>query len=210
MNRLEKHLPFLALFLFVLALVPGVFSCVPGWIEYDRVAIAQGQLWRLFSGHWAHFNLDHLAWDGAVFLALGIACERNSRARFLVCVSASALLISAAVWFFLPGLRVYRGLSGIDSALFALLVMDVLREKWQQKEWAWTAAGAFLGAAFFAKIIFEMGTGTTFFVDSTAAGMVPVPLAHLAGLVIGIGAATGRRNCKMKSDVIGTLTASGV
>ena len=43
--------------------------------------------------------------------------------------------------------------------------------------------------AFVAKVAFEFATSSTVFVDNAAGGFVPVPLAHLAGAVVGAGAA---------------------
>jgi hypothetical protein len=44
----------------------------------------------------------------------------------------------------------------------------------------------FVAAGFAAKVAFEMVTGGTLFVDSTAAGMTPVPLAHIVGGLVGL------------------------
>jgi len=42
-----------------------------------------------------------------------------------------------------------------------------------------------VAVGFVAKLVFELATGGTLFVDSPAAGMVPVPLAHVAGGLVG-------------------------
>jgi rhomboid family GlyGly-CTERM serine protease len=151
-------------------------------LEYERTAIAAGQWWRILTCHWAHFSADHLMWDVGAFALLAALCERRNRAALIRCVVVSAILIPAAVWVFLPQLQSYRGLSGIDSALFVLLAVDLLRghaRKSGQRGVA-TGVGAVL-VLFVGKIAVELVSGQTVFVDSGAAGMVPVPLAHLAG-----------------------------
>ncbi len=95
------------------------------------------------------------------------------------------MLVPAAVWIFLPGMERYRGLSGLDSAFFALLAAEVLREKWREGRRLWALAVLAAALAFAGKIAWELATGTAVFVDSAAAGMVPVPLAHLVGAACG-------------------------
>jgi rhomboid family GlyGly-CTERM serine protease len=166
----------------VLAFALGASS----WIQFDRGGIAGGQFWRLFTGHLAHWNIDHVLWDTVAFVALGVLCERIHRRRFLYCTLGAAVAISAAVWCLLPSMSLYRGLSGIDSALFALLAVQVLRDAWPRRNW--TIAGVAIGAglAFAGKVAYETYSGTTLFVDSPAAGMTPVPLAHIVGCLVGL------------------------
>lgn len=154
--------------------------------EYHRGAIEHGQLWRLFTCHWTHLSLDHLLWDAAVFVALAAWCERDAPRRFWTCLGASALLIPVSVWILLPDLETYRGLSGIDSALFALLAIRLLLEKMETRQWGWVAAVVALLAGFVCKTAFEAVTGQAVFVDSAATGMIPVPLAHAVGAAVGI------------------------
>jgi hypothetical protein len=81
----------------------------------------------------------------------------------------------------------YRGLSGIDSALFALLAALIARRAIMEKDWSRLALATLVSIGFAAKIGFELSTGGTLFVNSTAAGMIPVPLAHVVGGIIGLG-----------------------
>jgi rhomboid family GlyGly-CTERM serine protease len=175
--------PRASLLLFLLAL-PAFLPGAARWLELDRSAVARGEVWRLVTGHWTHWTLDHLLWDVLTFLLLAILCETwISRRALLATVAGSALLISAGVWVALPGLSCYRGLSGIDSALFVLLAVALLRRE----------SGARAGLAgvavllFLAKAAWEVSTGSTLFADS--AGFVPVPLAHLLGGAWGLVAA---------------------
>jgi hypothetical protein len=73
----------------------------------------------------------------------------------------------------------YRGLSGIDSALFALLL-------WQERR---SRLAILCAVAFAAKIAFEVFAGATVFVARMGTDVVPVPIAHVAGamtVVLGI------------------------
>jgi rhomboid family GlyGly-CTERM serine protease len=153
-----------------------------GWLELDRAAVARGEVWRLLTGHWTHWTVDHLVWDSLGFVVLAVLCEtRVSRGRLLLGVAGSALAVSAGVWFLpeIEHIARYRGLSGIDSALFVLLAVSLMRER--------PLAGLAL-AAFLGKSAWEVATGSTLFVQTGS--FVPVPLAHLVGgawgLILGI------------------------
>ena len=163
-------------------------------LQFHRTAIAGGELWRILTCHWTHCSFDHLFWDAGALLVLGILCEANSRWRFLVCLGASTLLIPAAVWIACPGIETYRGLSGIDSALFTLLAVQIIREGIRDRRSNVVALAGLVLAGFVAKILFETVTGSTIFVDSTAAGMVPIPLVHVVGGVVGLVAGLAHRS----------------
>jgi hypothetical protein len=103
----------------------------------------------------------------------------------LLCLAMSAISIPLLVWVVNPEIPTYRGLSGVDSALFILLMTQVLRENWQQSKPLWAGAAALGMLGLLAKTLYEVRTGETLFVDHEAAGMIPLPIAHLVGGVAG-------------------------
>ncbi len=160
---------------------------VDQWLRYERDAVVGGQLWRLVTGNWTHWSIDQLWWNVVALAALGAACERRGRGRFLICVGASALLVLLAVWGLAPAVETYRGLSGIASALFVLLAVSFLREEANGDRITSTlAALALLG--FGAKVAFEVASGRTVFVDARS-GAVVLPLAHVVGGLVGLAVA---------------------
>ncbi len=170
----------------LIALAVSLWPTAMTWLEFDRVAVAAGQWWRLLSGHLTHWNGEHLLWDVGAFVLLGVLCERLDRRRFAVCMLASAIVIPLVVWLASPEILVYRGLSGIDSALFVLLAVTVLRAEWASRDWRWVFGAAALLVAFAVKTGFEQMTGRAVFVDSVAAGFIAVPAAHTAGASVGV------------------------
>lgn len=172
----------------VLTLAAAAISRVPGLaavLEYDRHRIVAGELWRVITCHWTHWSADHLLLDAVVLLALGIACGLHCGRRWLACVAVSSVLIPAAVWLLLPEMALYRGLSGIDAALYALLAVSMLRNDVEagRRAAACLPAAAVIGLA--AKICYELVSGQAAFVDSVGAGFIPVPVAHAVGGVAG-------------------------
>ncbi|MFQ5804118.1 MAG: rhombosortase [Candidatus Methylomirabilales bacterium] len=181
-RRLPRASPLCAAAAVVVYALPSVTAK----LQYDRLAIAAGEIWRMLSCHWTHASSDHLFWDVLTFLVLGTLCERMSRMRFCACVLASTVLIPVALWITIPHLETYRGLSGIDSALYVLLAVTLLKDEVHGRQWRWVMALSGVLLLFIGKVGYEVATGGTIFVDSRAAYMVPVPLAHCVGAAVGM------------------------
>jgi hypothetical protein len=90
------------------------------------------------------------------------------------------------VWTCLPEMNTYRGLSGIDSAVFVLLAVMILSESIADRQHGWTAMCTAVLLAFAGKVGYECVTDATLFVDSAAASMIPIPLAHVVGGIVGL------------------------
>jgi rhomboid family GlyGly-CTERM serine protease len=143
-------------------------------------------VWRILTGHLVHWNADHLLWDLFALLTLGAFCELRNRRQFIACLAASTLAISLVLLCFASKVVHYRGLSGLDSALYVLAVGSLCGEAWKNRGYLGTAifAAGLLGLA--GKLAYEMTTGQTLFVDAESAGFVPLPLVHAIGGVVGL------------------------
>jgi rhomboid family GlyGly-CTERM serine protease len=176
---MNARFPWLTLVLAGAAMTIGAMPAVAEFLQFDRTAVAAGQIWRLFTAHLTHFDANHLAWDVAVLLILGAWGERESRAQMVAALALTSPAITGAVWLSQPQFSCYRGLSGLDCALFGLLAGRlILRPE---------ATARFVGfaavAAVIAKSGLEVWSGTTVFAQGS--GYAPVPLAHLIGAGVG-------------------------
>lgn len=154
--------------------------------ELNRAAIADGQWWRVFTGHLTHWNLDHLFWDAATFVALAAACIWLRPLTTLTGTLVGCVVISATVFLAHPQLETYRGLSGLDTALFTLLAAIIYQEARLDGDRALGAVAKWAVASLVAKTGYEVVTGATLFVDSEVAGFMPLASAHAAGAVVGL------------------------
>lgn len=124
-------------------------SSVFGWLEYQRNAILQGQLWRLLTGHFVHLTPWHLVMNLASLLMVWSCFLRRWTAlQFLGVVFVAPLLISSLFLMTDQRLTGYAGLSGVIYTLLiaglvcgwrrepglrsVLLLMAVLRLGWEQ------------------------------------------------------------------------------
>lgn len=156
-------------------------------LQYDRGAIRAGQVWRLWTGHLTHWSWDHLVWDVLALVVAGVWAARLHPRTTAAVLLLGPMAISAGLWVGQPGMETYRGLSGVDTGLFAVVAAGVAWAAWRDRSWGWLAAMVVASLLFIGKLIDEWATGTTLF--ATSAGVFnPVPLAHLLGAGVGLAA----------------------
>jgi hypothetical protein len=84
---------------------------------------------------------------------------------------------------FHPELDSYRGLSGLDTAFFALLITRAWLNSIGAANRLQSIAILGLWLAMLSKSLFEFVTGGVMFVDSH--NFIPIPVAHLVGIICG-------------------------
>lgn len=185
-SAMRSHFPLVTV---LLAAAAATVQSIPGaaeGLQFDRAAILGGEWWRGWTAHLAHFSANHATWDIAALLALGAVCETRSRVRLVVALALAATAIAPALWFLQPQFETYRGLSGLDSALFGLLAGSL----WFSGAAIGRLAGALALVAVLGKCTLELATHAPVFADGI--GYAPVPLAHVIGALCGALAALPR------------------
>lgn len=169
------------------ALIAGGMSLSPHLsdsCEWNRLALSHGEVWRLVTGHFTHWTANHLVWDAVTFIACAAIIEQHSRRGLLMIFLGAAIAVSTALLLCTPDLARYRGLSGVDSALFvsaACLGLRDARAAMAPRLVALMVAALF---GFALKTLAELATGQAFFVAADPVS-TPVPLAHLVGGAVG-------------------------
>ena len=150
-------------------------------LRYDRQGIAEGELWRLLTGHFAHLGIPHMLLNIAglalVWLLVGRAWTLWQWALITL---VSLAFIDLGFWFLDPGLSWYVGLSGLLHSMLVAGVVGRMREA--------TGESLALGAIVLAKVAWEQFAGPLPGSESSAGGAVVVN-AHLYGAIAGIIAA---------------------
>jgi membrane associated rhomboid family serine protease len=148
---------------------------LPGeWLELRPGA----SLLRILTCHFTHWSHEQLAWDALAFTALGLACARRNPRATHATLLTSIFVIPVAVLAFAPEVVAYRGLSGLASAMFALLLVL----EWRRLTWPVVT----FAMLFAAKLAFEAITGGAVFAHDMGDNVVAVPVAHLAGALVGV------------------------
>lgn len=201
-RKSSKRGPWVSLLLTAAAVVIHYFHSLRPQLLYTRTALIDGDFWRIVSCHWVHLNTDHLLWSAMTFLALGSLCEMMDRKKFMISIGVSAVIIPLVIWFAMPDLNIYGGLSGLDCSLYALLAALFIKREWRIRNWNWVVIYMILLGLLLAKIVYEMATGLTIFVDNAHTNMTPVPLSHLVGGLVGIAAGASILGAKKDTSVL--------
>ncbi len=158
----------------------------PAGLKLERQAVANGEIWRLLTGHLVHADPAHLSWNLGAFLVLSGLYELQERpgpGRYFGLIAAGALAVDAWFWWLQPGLPVYCGLSGVLNGFFAVLAVFLWRRTRHP-------AIALAGLAAIAKIAVEAGLGAPLLPTTTWAA---VPGANAAGFAAGLLLGLGRQ-----------------
>ena len=153
-----------------------VLGAAPEAWVFDRVAIAQGEWWRLVTGHWVHSDLAHAAWDIIALLLFGALFEARLKWRLPLVLLVATVGVDMWLWWGEPALDHYCGLSGILNGLLIAGLLYLWRDL-RHPLILLTAAGAAL------KIIVEINVGQALF---TQTAWPSVPTVHAAGFVSGL------------------------
>lgn len=146
---------------------------------YNRDAIASGELWRLLTCQFVHYSTSHLFWNLVVVAIPAYLIVAMGR-EFLWTVSASLLVIGPLLFIADDALLYYAGLSGIGSALIMQLACLKLREPTSPRFFWCLVMGVMV-----AKLASELVFSQPLLSGGPESQFVPVPLAHLIGLIIG-------------------------
>lgn len=165
------------------ALAAFALPTVGSALELQLNDASSFSLVRLLGCHLTHWSGEHLFWDLGLFVFLGFMCERAMPGKFAVVVLLTALTVPFAVACVHPTITVYRGLSGIDTALFSLLASNALRNAWKSRD-VWRLPLLIGWLSMWLKIAFEFLSGGVLFVQET--NFMPVPISHLIGALVGL------------------------
>jgi hypothetical protein len=130
-----------------------------------------------------HWTVPMAVADLTVLLVLGAWLELEGRRRAAACaLGLGALLAAAGIQLLRLDLTLYRGSSGLASALFVLTCLEALRPPARLSSRVLSGCALLLFAA---KIGVEMMTGHPLFAGDLPEMVDVVPLVHLLGGVAG-------------------------
>jgi len=145
------------------------------WV-FDRVAITQGEWWRLVAGHWVHSDFEHALWDIAALLLLGTLFEARLQWRLPLALLIGTVGVDVWLWWGDPTLRYYCGLSGI---LNSLLIVGLL-QLWRDLRHPLILL---TGVSAAVKILVEINAGQALL---TQTAWPSVPVVHAVGFLCGL------------------------
>ena len=144
-------------------------------LSFDRSAIAGGQWWRLLTAHFVHLDAEHAFLNGlGVVLMWALFARDYSPGRWAAIYCASALAVSAGLWFLNPELSWYVGASGALHGVMTAGTLAHLRRR--------DLDGWILAVFIVAKLGYEQFSGALPFAGSANT----IVDAHLYGAIGGV------------------------
>lgn len=123
---IKPYLPYLLLSIVATALYWSP-KTVHIALEYNRLALSQGEVWRLFSGHLLHSNVYHLLMNLAgLFIIALLHAPLAKRLAFGWQLLILSFTTSIGLWFFASQISLYVGLSGVLHGILCFgAVLDI-------------------------------------------------------------------------------------
>lgn len=147
-------------------------------LSYERAAIANGEWWRVFSGHLVHLDSQHGLLNLLALGLIGGLVRRDlDTLSWLIATIICVLGVSLGLWVFAPEVLWYVGLSGVLHGLLAAYAA----ERAQSLPWL----GAIILGGLFVKVGYEQWFGPLPTLSQFSGGAVVVD-AHLFGVLAGI------------------------
>ena len=166
----------------VLIVCSGIFELLGDagrtWLQYDRLAILDFEVWRLLTGHLVHLGPSHYFLNAIALILVWVAVgEYFSSRQWLIATAVTIAGVNVGLWFFNPEIVWYVGMSGF---LHGLLVAGIV------KGYRFLPREALLGGMVVAvKIGYEQMLGPMPGSEQSAGGDVVVD-SHLYGTLAGI------------------------
>ena len=178
-GALRSPAPFCAV---VLTIVMCLLQALPSgwreWLRYERVAVGEGEVWRLVTSSVVHLGWAHLVLNATAMLIMAwLFSDDRPRIAWASDLAICAMASAGGLFLFAPQVQWVVGLSG---ALHGLFVVGCL---------AWIAAGVGMGWALLAgvaaKVAWEQWQGEMPLSGDIVGGAV-ITDAHLWGAVGGL------------------------
>ncbi len=152
-------------------------------LYFNASNIAQGEAWRIVTGHLMHSDTEHLFWNSLGLAVLGTMIERRSPALWWAALCAGIASVSILLMTPFAPLENYCGMSGMLNSLLLVAIWI----EWRMTR-SWLVAAVACGS--FAKVVIEISAGASLL---THISWPPYAWAHAAGLAGGLIVVWGAR-----------------
>lgn len=186
MSHARLRIPWLTASFVGMAAAASAWPAAAAALRYQRDLVAAGELWRGITAQLVHGSAELAAVDLGVVLICGAWLEGRSRGLAAAAGGLGLLVVAVVVHAGQPRVLHFEGSSGVASALFAALALQLAlyAKTGGARSLAWL-----LVATALAKAGLEQVTGSSAWGTSLLAGARVLPAAHLAGSLAGLCAA---------------------
>jgi len=174
---------FLSAVSFVVYFLPALAQA----LQFDRKKVYSYKIYLFITCHFTHWNFRHVVVDTFVLLALSYLCiiftfeKKYSVIRYVIYLLIASILITTTVLVFNPEIMYYRGLSAVDWALYAILMVQL----YFAQHWLWKTGAVTMFFVFCIMLTHQVISKHSMLVGDMGEGIVTLPSAHIAGAISG-------------------------
>jgi len=179
-QNLKSRFPIFTCFILGVSILSTAFPQVSSALIYDRIALFNGEIWRLFTSHLVHFTQIHLLYNLTAFGIVGWIIEYKNYQYFKLLCFLMAFFISVLLMMLKPNMSYYGGLSGLASGAIYYLALHGLAES--KKIWRLLCLAILWLLPL--KIFLEMKANQSLLIHSEY--FVIMPLSHIIGCVVAV------------------------
>jgi rhomboid family GlyGly-CTERM serine protease len=148
---------------------------------FDRSAVLQGEIWRLFTSHFVHFTGMQLIYNLLIFGTAGWIVEQKNRLHFaLLCIFMS-LVISTMLFLLKPAMIYYGGLSGLACGFIFYCALLGMAEPGP-----WRVICKLTAIILPVKIILEIYNSSSILPYWGPQKFIAMPTSHISGTVVAL------------------------
>jgi rhomboid family GlyGly-CTERM serine protease len=148
---------------------------------FDRSAVIQGEVWRMFSSHFVHFTDMQLVYNLLVFSIAGWIIERKSHLHFVFLYISMALVISITLFILKPAMIYYGGLSGLACGFIFYCALLGITEPGP-----WRIICKLIVFFLPIKILLELYNSASILPYWGQQTFVIMPISHISGTVVAL------------------------
>lgn len=153
----------------------------PKVLAFNKEAILQFEIWRWFSAHFTHADLEHLTWNLCAMLILSIIIESYNKSLLIVSTIVSIFTINTYLWFNEQLVSYYVGFSGVLNTLLVVALYNQIKQVEKQDHLRkWIIICIFCMSLL--KIFLELFNDISLF---SSISWQALPQAHLIGFFTG-------------------------
>lgn len=146
-------------------------------VEFNHTAITQGQLWRIITGQWVHFGVNHSLMNGLCLALVQFQLLSILPLRSWLWMQAVIQLAVGIGLLLASDVEIYRGYSGAFCGVLAVgLLLNISRD-------GWLLVAVYVGLLI--KILLEQAPDYNIHYLQDLIGVAVAIDAHLYGFVSG-------------------------
>ena len=176
-----SRIPLFTASLLLLCVVSSKFDSLSSLFVYDRVEILKGELWRLFTSHFVHFNDIHLIYNLIAFCVVGWIIEYKEYRFFKLLCLLMACSISIVMIAFKQDMSYFGGLSGMVCGAIAYFSLQSIHE-----QEPWRTISILTIIFLFVKVGLEIYNNGSILPYWETQDFVPIPLSHFTGILMAV------------------------